>query len=110
VWKLLGGSGLTGASFDLGSFLVSCGLGSEVDGAEDVVGENGEGHLGFCSLGVAGEEASACHHPLDRSERMLNGAASFAHHLSCCPCGHAVAVVVIEVRAFSTQPEQSDEA
>ena len=51
-----------------GLFFVSGDCRLEVDGAEDIVSEDREGHLGFGSCEVPGQESSAGHHPLDGAE------------------------------------------
>lgn len=45
----------------------------DVDGSQDVVGEDGKSHFGSGSFQVSGQEPSTCRHSLDRTERMLDG-------------------------------------
>lgn len=94
------------------------GYGFDVDGAEDVVGEDRKGHLGSGRPEVSGEESSASHHSLDGAERMLGGAAPSSHHLRRGARVHAVERILVQMSGdvtaravvhcgFRAQPEQA---
>src|SRR5579871_6187714 len=91
VWKRL-----ERPRFDWG-LLLSCDCSFEVDGPQEVVGEDGECHLGSGALEVPGEETASSRHPFDGAEWMLGGASSHCHEGGVGPRIHPVESVLIQM-------------
>lgn len=78
-----------------GPLLVSGGGGSDVDGPEDVVGENGKGHFGSGSFQCPGQETSTGRHSLDGAEGLFDGTSPGFHCLGRGAGIHAVECIVV---------------